>query len=79
MIIRTAPAVYDRIVRWYYQGWTPPIRDHRTSLTRETVDGWAEDYRREAATLVERFRRGPAPTAMMATDPSTPTFQPCVR
>jgi hypothetical protein len=65
-LIRTAPAVYDRIVRWYYQGWTPPLRDHRTPLTLDTVEGWAAAYRQAAGRLVERFRRAPAPAAMIA-------------
>ena len=65
-LIRTAPAIYDRIVGWYYQGWEPPVRDHREPLTLDTVEGWADEYRREADRLVERYRRAPSPDEMIA-------------
>jgi hypothetical protein len=65
-LVRSAPAIYDRIVRWYYQGWEPPLRNHRESLTLETVEGWAAEYRQQAARLVERFRRAPTPEEMIA-------------
>jgi tetratricopeptide (TPR) repeat protein len=65
-LLRTAPAVRDRIVAWYYQGWEPTLRDHRTPLSLGTVEGWAAEYRREAARLVDRFRRAPSPDHMIA-------------
>jgi hypothetical protein len=65
-LMRTAPAIYDRIVAWYYQGWAPPVRDHRVSLTRETVAAWTAEYRPRAAGLVERYRRAPSPEGMLA-------------
>jgi hypothetical protein len=65
-LIRTAPAIYDRIVGWYYQGWAPPLRDHHEPLTLDTVEAWTEEYRPHAARLVERYRRAPSPEAMIA-------------
>jgi hypothetical protein len=65
-LIRNAPAIYHRIVGWYYQGWEPPLRNHREPLTLATVEGWAEDYRRQADRLVERYRRAPSPDQMVA-------------
>jgi hypothetical protein len=65
-LMRNAPAIYDRIVAWYYQGWTPAVRDHRGPLTAETVAGWAAEYRPQAARLVERYRRAPSPEALVA-------------
>jgi tetratricopeptide (TPR) repeat protein len=65
-LLRTAPGIYDRIVAWYYQGWVPPVRDHRVALTRETAAGWAAEYRPQAARLVERYRRAPSPEALVA-------------
>ena len=65
-LVRTAPAIYDRIVGWYYQGWEPPLRNHRDALTVDTVEGWAADYRREAARLAQRYRRAPSPDQMIA-------------
>jgi Flp pilus assembly protein TadD len=65
-LIRSAPAIYDRIVGWYYQGWEPTLRDHREPLTLERVEGWAEDYRRQAGRLVARYRRAPSPDQMIA-------------
>jgi tetratricopeptide (TPR) repeat protein len=65
-LIRTARGIYDRIVRWYYQGWAPPLRNHHETLTLETVEGWAADYRQQAAGLVEGYRRAPSPGQMIA-------------
>ena len=65
-LVRIAPAIYDRIVGWYYQGWEPPFRDHRELLSLNTVDEWSADYRRQSARLVERFRRAPSPDEMVA-------------
>ena len=65
-LIRTAPGIYDRIVRWYYQGWAPPLRNHHEPLTLDTVEGWAAEYRQQAAGLVERYRRAPSPGQMIA-------------
>ena len=65
-LIRTAPAIYDRIVRWYYQGWAPPLRNHREPLTPATVENWTAGYRPHAARLVERYRRAPSPEQMIA-------------
>jgi len=65
-LIRTAPAIYDRIVRWYYQGWAPPLRNHHEPLTLATVEGWAAEYRPHAARLVERYRRAPSPEEVVA-------------
>jgi Flp pilus assembly protein TadD len=65
-LVRSAPAIYDRIVGWYYQGAEPPLRDDREPLTLETVEGWATDYRQQADRLVERYRRAPSPEQVIA-------------
>jgi hypothetical protein len=65
-LVRSAPGIYDRIVAWYYQGWKPPLRDHREPLTLETVEGWAAEYRQQAGRLLERYRRAPSPDQMIA-------------
>jgi tetratricopeptide (TPR) repeat protein len=64
-LIRTAPAIYDRIVGWYYQGWAPPVRNHHEPLTLATVEGWAAEYRPHAGRLVARYRRAPSPEQMI--------------
>src|SRR5262249_3623738 len=60
-LVRNAPALYHRVVGWYYQGWSPPFRDHRQPLTLEMVEEWAEEYRPHAARLVERYSRAQSP------------------
>jgi Flp pilus assembly protein TadD len=65
-LIRTAPAIRDRIVRWYYQGWEPPLRDHHEPLTLQTVEQWTAEYRLQAARLVECYRQAPAPQQIIA-------------
>jgi len=65
-LLRNARGIHDRVVDWYYQGWEPPLRNHRELLTRETVEGWAAPYRSQAARLVESYRRAPSPDQMVA-------------
>jgi hypothetical protein len=65
-LVRNAPAIYPRVVRWYYQGWEPPLRNHHEPLTPGTVEGWAAEYRRQTAGLVERYRRAPKPEEVVA-------------
>ena len=55
-------ASWDGTIR----GWEPPLRDHREPLTLDTVEEWADEYRRGADCLVERFRRAPSPDEMIA-------------
>lgn len=64
-LVRNVPAMYDRVVRWYYQGREPEFFDHRRSLTREAVAAAAQPYRRHADEILERFRRAPTPEAMV--------------
>ena len=65
-LVRVAPPIQERIVRWYYQGWQPPLRDHREPLTIETVEAWVAEYRQQASRLVKRYRRAPSPNQMIA-------------
>ncbi|MBI4342460.1 MAG: tetratricopeptide repeat protein [Candidatus Omnitrophica bacterium] len=62
---RNIAGLYDRVVRWYYQGCEPAFHNHRQPLTLETVSSWAEAYRREAKRMGERFRRAPTPEQMI--------------
>ena len=66
-LVRNVTAIYERVVRWYYQGWEPEFRDHRKPLTLETVSAWAGDYRSEADRMLEGFRRAPTPEQMIET------------
>ena len=64
-LVRTVPAMYERVVQWYYQGWEPTLVSHRESLTLEAVSEWAEPYLRNANRICERFRRAPTPEEMI--------------
>lgn len=64
-LVRTAKPLFDRVVRWYYQGSEPAFRDHREPLTAETVAAWTEPYRNQAAVLSERYRRAPTPDELL--------------
>jgi tetratricopeptide (TPR) repeat protein len=64
-LVRNVPALYDRIVQWYYQGWNPSFADQRASLTLESVEAYVEPYRREAAAIVRRFAQAPSPEHMI--------------
>ncbi|HEX9633078.1 MAG TPA: hypothetical protein VGA02_11515, partial [Gemmatimonadales bacterium] len=57
--------MYPRVIQWYYQGWEPPLIDHRQPLTLESVAAWTEPYRQQADRLDERFRRAPTPDDMV--------------
>ena len=65
-LIRNMPAIYERVVKWYYQGWEPKFGDHREVLTLATTSEWTSGYRLAADRIVEGFRRAPAPTEMIA-------------
>jgi tetratricopeptide (TPR) repeat protein len=65
-LVRNAPAIYPRVVRWYYQGWAPALRSHHEPLTLATVEEWTAEYRRHAARLAERYRRAPSPEEVVA-------------
>jgi hypothetical protein len=65
-LIRNVPAMYPRVVQWYYQGWEPPLIDHREPLTPASVAAWTEPYRQHLPRIRERFRRAPTPEAMVA-------------
>ena len=73
-LLRNAGGIRDRIVRWYYQGWEPPIRDHRERLTLDTVNAWVEEYGALAARLVNGFRRAPSPAKLVADLVGTPAL-----
>lgn len=75
-LVRNAGGIHDRVVRWYYQGWEPVIRDHRVPLTLDTVEGWASVYRGQSARLEERYRRAPSPEEMIAALMQRPVVPP---
>jgi len=64
-LVRNVTAMLPRVLQWYYQGWVPEFRDHRTPLTLETVTAWTASYRSEADAIYDRFRRAPTPEAMV--------------
>jgi hypothetical protein len=66
-LVRNVPAIYDRVVQWYYQGWEPKFRDHQAPLTLETVSAWARDYQLAADRICDGFRRASTPQQLIET------------
>jgi tetratricopeptide (TPR) repeat protein len=64
-LVRNVPAIYDRVVDWYYQGWEPALLDHRQPLTLDRLSAYTAPYRREADRMCERFRRAPTPVQLI--------------
>jgi tetratricopeptide (TPR) repeat protein len=64
-LVRNVPAIYDRVIDWYYQGWEPPLLDHRQTLTLDRLSAYAAPYRREADRMCDRFRRAPTPEQLI--------------
>jgi tetratricopeptide (TPR) repeat protein len=64
-LVRNVPAMYERVVQWYYQGWQPTLVDHNQALTLDTVSAWAAPYLRNADRIREGFQRARSPVAMI--------------
>jgi hypothetical protein len=65
-LVRNAPAMYPRVVRWYYQGLEPTLRSHHDRLTAQAVQGWAADFRRQAGRVADQYRLAPSPESVVA-------------
>lgn len=64
-LVRALPALYERVIAWYYQGWEPPYLDHEASLSLAALADATASHARQRDDIVERFRRAPSPAALL--------------
>jgi hypothetical protein len=64
-LARAIPAIHQRILAWYYQGWEPPYLDHKDTLSLAVLEAAVADHRRDRDQIVARYRRAPSPAAMI--------------
>jgi tetratricopeptide (TPR) repeat protein len=64
-LVRNVEAIYDRIVKWYYQGVQPIYMDHCQPLTLEGLNAATVDFRRSAGQMNSDFQRAPDPEALI--------------
>jgi hypothetical protein len=65
-LARAVPAIYERVIAWYYQGWEPPYLDHEAQLSLETLDDLATAHAQQRANITTGFRRAPSPAELLA-------------
>lgn len=64
-LVRNVEAIYDRVVRWYYQGVPPAYLDHFQPLTLECLHEATADFRGSVGQMERDFQRAPDPKALV--------------
>lgn len=64
-LVRALPALYERVIAWYYQGWEPPYLDHEASLSLAALTDATASHARHREGLMARFRRAPSPADLL--------------
>ncbi|HTD82314.1 MAG TPA: hypothetical protein VK648_00830 [Gemmatimonadaceae bacterium] len=65
-LARAVPAIYDRVIAWYYQGWEPPYLDHNAALSLSVLEAAVAGHAQQRDRIMERFRRAPSPSALLS-------------
>jgi len=65
-LARAVPAIYDRVIAWYYQGWEPPYLDHNEALSLSALEEATAPHERQREQIMARFRRAPSPAALLS-------------
>lgn len=64
-LVRALPALYERVIAWYYQGWEPPYLDPEASLSLADLAEATTSHARHRGDLMARFRRAPSPAELL--------------
>jgi hypothetical protein len=81
-LVRAVPAIYPRVIAWYYQGWEPPYLDQEAELSLAVLAELESSHPLDQNQLLERLRRAPAPSELLrswlslAEDPLDARAQP---
>ncbi len=60
-LARHVKPMHERMVRWYYQNWTPPSLNQHKKLDVDVLADLAGDYRRDTARIVANLEALPSP------------------
>jgi hypothetical protein len=63
-LARSIPAIYERVIAWYYQGWEPPYIDQNARLSPGVLENAAASHAQSRKQMIARFRRAPSPVAV---------------
>jgi len=64
-LVRAAPALYERVIAWYYQGWEPVYLDPEASLSLAALAEAGASHAQHRGDMLARFRRAPAPADLL--------------
>jgi hypothetical protein len=64
-LARAVPAIYDRVIAWYYQGWEPPYLDQHATLSVAALQEALARHAERRTEIMARFRRAPSPERLM--------------
>jgi hypothetical protein len=59
------PAIYPRVIAWYYQGGAPPYLDQEAELSLAALAELKDTHPVAQDELLERLRRAPAPSELL--------------
>jgi len=63
-LVRAMPAIYERVIAWYYQGWEPPYLDPNEHLSFAALEEAVAPHAQLRMELMARFRRAPSPATV---------------
>jgi hypothetical protein len=64
-LVRAVPALYPRVIAWYYQGWPPPYLDPEAELSLAAVAEAMSSHALCPDELLARYRRAPSPSELL--------------
>ncbi|CAA0098142.1 Uncharacterised protein [Halioglobus japonicus] len=60
-LARHVKPMHERMVRWYYQNWTPPSLNQHEALDADALEDLASTYKKETDVIVKNLRELPPP------------------
>lgn len=64
-LARAMPAIYERTIAWYYQGWNPPYLNQNDQLSLAVLEQAITPHSRRRTEIMARFRRAPSPAVVL--------------
>jgi hypothetical protein len=64
-LARHVKPMHERMVRWYYQNWTPPCLNQHRALEIGALAALAKDYKKDTDDIVKNLRELPPPEAVI--------------
>ena len=60
-LARHVKPMYERMVKWYYQNWTPPSLNQHEKLNVDVLGALSGDYKKDTARIVRNLEELPSP------------------